>query len=239
MMQKMMIINALLALVLGYNGKSTFYYNENNAPGSCGFGFSDSEFIAALSGDMMKGYKAPYCNRLARVEYKGKSITVKIVDTCPTCENTSLDLSPTAFRALEDLDVGLIDIKWEFLPNGAKEAKKVDNHSKKVGNHPKKVGSHSKKVENQPKKVGNHPKKVGSHSKKVENQPKKVGNQPKKVDNQPKKVDNQNKKGVNQTKKGVNQTQSESVKNDFDIHRSGSAKSLAFSSLFMLIVFCV
>ncbi len=118
MMQNMMIMMSLIAVVLGYNGKSTFYNNENDAPGSCGFGFSDSEFIAALSGDMMDGYKSPNCNRFAKVEYKGKSITVKIVDTCPTCEKTSLDLSPTAFRALEDLDVGLIDIKWEFVEKG-------------------------------------------------------------------------------------------------------------------------
>ena len=131
MMQNMMIMMSLIAVVLGYNGKSTFYNNENDAPGSCGFGFSDSEFIAALSGDMMDGYKSPNCNRFAKVEYKGKSITVKIVDTCPTCEKTSLDLSPTAFRALEDLDVGLIDIKWEFVEKDAKETKEGSNQSNK------------------------------------------------------------------------------------------------------------
>lgn len=111
----MTILNFLPALVYGFNGKATFYNNPNFAHGSCGFGFSDSEFIAALSGDMMHGYKAPHCNRMARVNYKGKSVTVKIADTCPGCEKTSLDLSPAAFQALEHLDVGLIDIQWDFL----------------------------------------------------------------------------------------------------------------------------
>ena len=105
----------LLPYALGFRGKATFYNNPNQDPGSCGFGFSDTEFIAALSDDMMVGYKSPNCNRMVKVEYKGKSIVAKLVDTCPTCERTSLDLSAAAFKALEDPDVGLIDIQWDFI----------------------------------------------------------------------------------------------------------------------------
>ena len=126
-----MMMIALPAVVLGYDGKATFFNNPNFAPGSCGFGFSDSEFIAALSGDMMPGYKAPNCNRMARAIYKGKSVTVKIVDTCPTCEKTSLDLSPAAFQALEHPDVGLIDIKWEFMDGQVKQRQEKKKHEQK------------------------------------------------------------------------------------------------------------
>jgi expansin (peptidoglycan-binding protein) len=46
----------------------------------------------------------------------GKSVTVTIVDDCPTCDNSnSIDLSQAAFQALADLSVGQLEIKWQFV----------------------------------------------------------------------------------------------------------------------------
>jgi hypothetical protein len=105
-----------IAQAFAFNGKATFYTNPDFHPGSCGFGFSDQDFIAAVSGDLIHGYQDPhYCNQCALVTYKGKSVKVRLVDTCPTCEKTSLDLSPIAFQKLENLVVGILSISWELV----------------------------------------------------------------------------------------------------------------------------
>jgi rare lipoprotein A (peptidoglycan hydrolase) len=80
---------------------------------------------------MMNGYKDPKCNSCIKASYKGKQVVVKIVDTCPGCQKTSLDLSPAAFNKLEHPDVGLLDITWEFVScdsasNNASPSKKAD-----------------------------------------------------------------------------------------------------------------
>jgi hypothetical protein len=172
MFSNMMMI-ALPAAVLGYYGKATFYNNPNFAPGSCGFGFSDSEFIAALSGDMMPGYKAPNCNRMARVEYKGKSVTVKIVDTCPGCEKTSLNLSPVVFQALEHPDVGLIDIKWDFI-DGQVDQKHNGNVNASNGNA--KAKNRNYKAKNRYDKAKNRNDKAKNRNDKAKNRNDKAKN---------------------------------------------------------------
>ncbi|KAK6094969.1 hypothetical protein MT418_005233 [Batrachochytrium dendrobatidis] len=83
--------------------------------GACGVGFTDNEFIAAVSQDLFKGFADPsFCGKKAKVTFKGKTITVVLIDSCPGCKPTSLDLSPVAFKALEDPDIGVIPIQWSL-----------------------------------------------------------------------------------------------------------------------------
>lgn len=37
------------------------------------------------------------------------------VDTCPPCLSGSVDLSPAAFSAISDLDIGRIKINWVYV----------------------------------------------------------------------------------------------------------------------------
>ena len=47
----------------------------------------------------------------------GKSVTVTVEDTCPTCAVGSVDLSPVAFEQLAPLAVGrLHNVSWTLLP---------------------------------------------------------------------------------------------------------------------------
>ena len=47
----------------------------------------------------------------------GKSVTVTVEDTCPTCAVGSVDLSPAAFEQLAPLAVGrLHNVSWTLLP---------------------------------------------------------------------------------------------------------------------------
>ncbi|KAL1928374.1 hypothetical protein VTP01DRAFT_2730 [Rhizomucor pusillus] len=99
-----------------YSGDGTWY---TPGLGSCGWDNSESQLVAALNADQMGNggnpNKNPKCGKKAKVTYKGKSVTVKIVDTCPTCSHGSLDLSPAAFKRLAPLSVGRIPIKFSFV----------------------------------------------------------------------------------------------------------------------------
>ncbi|KAI9227586.1 MAG: RlpA-like double-psi beta-barrel-protein domain-containing protein-containing protein, partial [Piptocephalis tieghemiana] len=97
------------------SGLATYY-----APGlgACGFTSKDSQMVAAVSGDLYGNNPntSPFCKKKARVSAGGKSITVTLVDKCPGCESTSLDLSSTAFvKLFNSTDAGKVPIKWTVV----------------------------------------------------------------------------------------------------------------------------
>ena len=92
-----------------YSGDGTFY---TVGLGSCGETNSDSELVAALSSSIMSSGKS--CGKKLKVKSGGKSVTVKAVDTCPSCAEGDVDLSPAAFKKLASFDKGRISIKWSF-----------------------------------------------------------------------------------------------------------------------------
>jgi hypothetical protein len=59
----------------------------------------------------------PICQAISvQVSYNGTTITVPVKDKCPTCEETHLDLSKSAFAQLAPLDQGNVEgITWMFV----------------------------------------------------------------------------------------------------------------------------
>lgn len=99
-----------------YNGVATFYSVSND---NCGTTSSDSDYVCAISQQMYNTVASSdsiseYCGHLINITYNGKTIQVKVVDSCESCDSTHLDLSPSAFSALADQDLGVIDIQWEW-----------------------------------------------------------------------------------------------------------------------------
>ncbi|GAA5810056.1 hypothetical protein MFLAVUS_003474 [Mucor flavus] len=101
-----------------YSGDGTWF---DIGLGSCGQVNTDDELVAALNApQMMNGANPnnnPMCGRMIKVTNPAtnKSVTVKIVDTCPPCVSGSVDLSPAAFSAISNLDVGRIKINWIYV----------------------------------------------------------------------------------------------------------------------------
>ncbi|GAA5980238.1 hypothetical protein JCM5350_000883 [Sporobolomyces pararoseus] len=95
-----------------YSGQATFY-SQNGVAGSCGAVHGDYDMIAAVSAAMNP---SSHCGQTATVKntQNGKTISVKLVDTCPGCGYGSLDLSMGAFGALGDYDQGVLPITWSI-----------------------------------------------------------------------------------------------------------------------------
>ncbi|CAN6200697.1 unnamed protein product [Urochloa humidicola] len=119
----LLVAAALLGLVsasLADQGTATYY--TVYTPSAC-YGFQDEgTMIAAASDSLWNGGAA--CGRMYTVSCaggtnatpnpcKGGSVTVKIVDRCPSpgCQAT-LDLSQEAFNAIGNLDAGKILINY-------------------------------------------------------------------------------------------------------------------------------
>ncbi|KAB5589544.1 putative effector protein [Ceratobasidium theobromae] len=104
-----------------HNGWAT-YYNPSAGVGACGWSDSDSELVAAIGTSLYQQMMVDRnpnhckaCGKSAKVTWRGKSVTVKIVDRCPGCGYNDIDLSPAAFRRLAALGVGkLIGSSWKF-----------------------------------------------------------------------------------------------------------------------------
>ncbi|KAF9382735.1 hypothetical protein CPB97_006986 [Podila verticillata] len=94
-----------------FSGRGTWF---TDSVGSCGTSFTTNDLIVAMNAPQ-QGSGNAQCGKTVRIQYKGKSVTAKVVDTCPECASGSLDLSQAAFKTLAPLSQGVIDITWSFV----------------------------------------------------------------------------------------------------------------------------
>jgi len=109
----MMAIVSLLGRMVAnatYQGYASWFYD---GLGNCGSINTNADHIVALS---TKEYdKGNHCGKLVRVHYKGRAIDVKVVDSCPSCLRYNIDLSISSFLVLAPLEIGVINVTWEYL----------------------------------------------------------------------------------------------------------------------------
>ena len=101
-----------------FKGQGTYY---NPGMGACGKTSTENDHIVAVSKQLYEqknkngnSNNNPLCGKNIKVNYKGKSVTVKVVDSCPGCKIHDLDLSPSAFSQIADKSLGRIDITWTW-----------------------------------------------------------------------------------------------------------------------------
>jgi len=97
------------------SGHATYYNTYYPTFSSCGEQPQDTDFIAALAPSFMPSA----CGKMISVtnENTGKTIQVKVVDTCMACAGGSVavDLTPTAFEALgATLGDGTVAAHWSW-----------------------------------------------------------------------------------------------------------------------------
>ncbi|KAI8380125.1 RlpA-like double-psi beta-barrel-protein domain-containing protein-containing protein [Blakeslea trispora] len=77
-----------------------------------------SATVYSMIGAMaMKKFENCYkCMKITNNKHKTRTVVVKIVDKCAGCKvNKAIDLTPYAFKKLEKLDAGVIDISWKAV----------------------------------------------------------------------------------------------------------------------------
>ncbi|BCS29837.1 putative extracellular cellulase CelA/allergen Asp F7-like [Aspergillus puulaauensis] len=99
------------------SGKATFY-GGNLSGGACSF--SDYTIPSHLFGTAFSGKawdNAAECGACVSVTGpSGNSIKAMIVDECPECASSDLDLFESAFTELGSASTGILPVSWTFTP---------------------------------------------------------------------------------------------------------------------------
>ncbi|KAJ1973800.1 mitogen activated protein kinase 2 [Dimargaris xerosporica] len=107
-----------------YSGGRTTHHDFEGEGNACEVKVKNSDLIVALAiqqfdegPDGEESDDKPNCGRKVKAMRGDRSVVVKVVDSCRSCGDASLDLSPAAFQKLEpDLDVGeLFDVTWVYV----------------------------------------------------------------------------------------------------------------------------
>ncbi|KAI0041589.1 hypothetical protein FA95DRAFT_1501246, partial [Auriscalpium vulgare] len=88
----------------------TFY---NVGLGACGQVNTASDFVVAL--DSAQWSSGAHCFQRITITANGKSAQATIVDECPFCNNTGLDLSAGLFQFFAPLYTGILHGTWNFV----------------------------------------------------------------------------------------------------------------------------
>jgi len=112
------------------SGRSTFY-GGNTAGGKCSF--STYQIPSGLYGTAFSGQvwnSAAHCGACVKVTGpKGNSLVAMIVDECPECIESHLDLFQDAFAQLGSLSDGIISTSYIFVNCGITSPIKLHNKS--------------------------------------------------------------------------------------------------------------
>ncbi|PAV17056.1 expansin family [Pyrrhoderma noxium] len=95
-----------------HTGRGTWY---NPGLGACGETDSDSDDVLAISESIYGS--GGNCNQYVHIvnTANGKSAYGKTRDACESCSSVDIDMSPSLFSQIADLDTGEITVEWHFM----------------------------------------------------------------------------------------------------------------------------
>ncbi|PLW13858.1 hypothetical protein PCANC_04633 [Puccinia coronata f. sp. avenae] len=82
--------------------------------GACGEVSSEADHIIAMNTPQYKSGGHCHKNVVIKNKANGKSVVAKVLDECPSCGYGCLDLSPSVFKALGNLEDGVLPIAWQW-----------------------------------------------------------------------------------------------------------------------------
>ncbi|KAH9851528.1 riboflavin aldehyde-forming enzyme [Lenzites betulinus] len=82
--------------------------------GACGKTNKDSDKIIAISSNIYNS--GAHCDKKVKITNtaNGKTATATVRDECPGCSSNDIDMSPSLFEELGDLDTGVLAVSWYF-----------------------------------------------------------------------------------------------------------------------------
>ncbi|KAJ9627558.1 hypothetical protein H2204_009597 [Knufia peltigerae] len=104
-----------------YTGDLTYY---GPGLGACGVTSKDSDKIVAISHTVFDAVSTgsdpnqnPLCGKKIRARRDNKSVDLTVVDRCVGCKPTDLDVTIDTFAILADVDLGRVNVEWNWLEN--------------------------------------------------------------------------------------------------------------------------
>ncbi|KAI0632424.1 riboflavin aldehyde-forming enzyme [Trametes polyzona] len=92
-------------------GRGTWF---NVGLGACGKTNKDSDKIIAISSNIYSN--GAHCDQKVKITNtaNGNTATATVRDECPSCGSNDIDMSPSLFEELGDLDTGVLKVSWYF-----------------------------------------------------------------------------------------------------------------------------
>jgi expansin len=95
-----------------HDGVATYYFATGD--GACLFGPSPSDLMVAAM-DTQYFDDSAFCGAYIHVVGPQGEVTVRIVDWCPNCLSSHVDLSQEAFAQIADISQGIVPITWQIV----------------------------------------------------------------------------------------------------------------------------
>ncbi|KAI0826770.1 riboflavin aldehyde-forming enzyme [Trametes gibbosa] len=94
-----------------HTGRGTWF---NVGLGACGKTNKDSDKIIAISSKIYNN--GAHCDQKVKIKNtaNGKTATAIVRDECPGCGSNDIDMSPSLFKKLGNLDTGVLTVSWSF-----------------------------------------------------------------------------------------------------------------------------
>lgn len=90
------------------------YYDTADGSGNCGFDPTPNDLdVAAFDSADYAG--SATCGECVKITGPKGTVTVRIVDSCPDCEQHHLDLAPSAFDKIADRSAGRVTITYQAV----------------------------------------------------------------------------------------------------------------------------
>jgi expansin len=99
-----------------HHGEATYYTFANGAGACCFDSTPDDLMVGAMN---QPDYAGSYvCGSCVEITGPKGIIDIRVVDECPECPAGNIDLSPSAFAKIADLQAGRVPIAWHLIPCG-------------------------------------------------------------------------------------------------------------------------
>lgn len=103
---------SILDRTCDHHAEAAWDNNWRTNTGACGYNPCRlNGYIVAIS----KHCIPEACGKCIKVTHGCKSVVVKVTDATPSCDNHRIVLGDVAFKELACLDVGVINVKWNWV----------------------------------------------------------------------------------------------------------------------------
>jgi len=95
-------------------GRGTWFYP---GLGNCGWTNNRNDLILAIGKHLYDKNNAGNCGQYVQITNtaNGKTAYGLTVDSCQSCDDNSIDMSPALFEEIAALSTGQIDVEWHFM----------------------------------------------------------------------------------------------------------------------------